>query len=75
MKPQFLLHHRQDHVDARSAEWNTRCVVRESITWYQAGRPVLGEIVRSRLNVLEELRRLLLAIIPRERGKGIPRTK
>jgi four helix bundle protein len=49
--------------------------VRESITWYQAGRPVLGEIVRSRLNVLEELRRLLLAIIPRERGKGIPRTK
>jgi four helix bundle protein len=49
--------------------------VRESITWYQAGRPVLGEIVPSRLNVLEELRRLLLAIIPRERGKGIPRTK
>ena len=45
------------------------------ITWYQAGRPVLGEIVRSRLNILEELRRLLLAIIPRERGKGIPRTK
>lgn len=49
--------------------------VRESISWYQAGRPVLGEIVHSRLDVLEELRRLLLAIIPRERGKGIPRTK
>jgi four helix bundle protein len=49
--------------------------VRESINWYQAGRPVLGEVVRSRLNDLEELRRLLLAIIPRERAKGIPRTK
>jgi four helix bundle protein len=49
--------------------------VRESITWYQAGRPVLGEVVPARLNVLEEIRRLLLAIIPRERGKGIPRTK
>ena len=49
--------------------------VRESINWYQAGRPVLGEIVSSRLNDLEEIRRLLLAIIPRERGKGIPRSK
>jgi four helix bundle protein len=49
--------------------------VRESITWYQACRPVLGEVVPARLNVLEEIRRLLLAIIPRERGKGIPRTK
>ena len=49
--------------------------VRESINWYQAGRPVLGEVVRSRLNDLEELRRLLLAIIPRERMKGIPRSK
>ena len=49
--------------------------VRESINWYQAGRPVLGEAVASRLNDLEELRRLLLAIIPRGRGRGIPRTK
>jgi hypothetical protein len=30
----------------------------------------LGEITTSRLNALEELRRLLLAIIPRERAKG-----
>jgi four helix bundle protein len=49
--------------------------VRESINWYQAGRPILGEIVAVRLNVLEELRRLLLAIIPRERGKAMPPTK
>ena len=49
--------------------------VRESINWYQAARPVLGEIVAGRLNDLEELRRLLLAIIPRERGKGIPRSR
>ena len=44
--------------------------VRESITWYQAGRPVLGATTTTRLNDLEELRRLLLAIIPRERAKG-----
>lgn len=49
--------------------------VRESMTWYQAARPILGEPTRDRLNDLEELRRLLLAIIPRERNKGIPRTK
>lgn len=47
--------------------------VRESINWYQAGRPVLGETVRARLKNLEEIRRLLLAIIPRERP--IPWTK
>jgi four helix bundle protein len=47
--------------------------VRESINWYQAGRPVLGDIVVTRLNDLEEIRRLLLAIIPRERG--IPKPK
>ena len=49
--------------------------VRESITWYQAARPVLGDVTKERLNDLEELRRLLLAIIPRERTKGIPRSK
>jgi four helix bundle protein len=49
--------------------------VRESMNWYQAGRPVLGEIVRTRLNDLEEIRRLLLAIIPRERARGTPRAK
>src|SRR5689334_8236347 len=49
--------------------------VRESIHWYRASRPVLGETVTSRLNTLEELRRLLLAIIPRERGRPMPPTK
>jgi len=46
--------------------------VRESINWYQAARPVLGDVVRTRLNTLEELRRLLLAIIPRERERKSP---
>ena len=49
--------------------------VRESINFYQASRPVLGETIVARLNVLEEVRRLLLAIIPRERGNPMPRTK
>jgi four helix bundle protein len=43
--------------------------VREGISWYEAARPLLGEVVLTRLNDLEELRRLLLAIIPRERAK------
>ena len=41
----------------------------ESMTWYQAGQPVLGDVVFTRLNDLEEVRRLLLAIIPRERAR------
>lgn len=45
--------------------------VRETMGWYHAARPVLGETVRERLNALEEMRRLLLAIIPRERGRTI----
>ena len=49
--------------------------VRESMSWYQGARPVLGDVVRSRLDNLEEIRRLLIAIIPRERANGIPRTK
>jgi four helix bundle protein len=49
--------------------------VRESMSWYQGARPVLGDVVRNRLDNLEEIRRLLIAIIPRERGSGIPRTK
>lgn len=48
---------------------------RESISWYQGARPVLGDVVPNRLDNLEEIRRLLIAIIPRERGSGIPRTK
>jgi four helix bundle protein len=49
--------------------------VRESISWYQGARPVLGDVVHSRLDNLEEIRRLLIATIPRERATGIPRTK
>jgi four helix bundle protein len=49
--------------------------VRESVSWYQGARPVLGDVVPDRLDNLEEIRRLLIAIIPRERGSGIPRTK
>ena len=49
--------------------------VRESISWYQGARPVLGDVVPARLDNLEEIRRLLIAIIPRERAGGIPRTK
>ncbi len=44
--------------------------VRESLSWYKGAKPVLGEeITKDRRNRLEEIRRLLLAIIPRERGK------
>src|SRR5687767_9871873 len=44
--------------------------VRESMSWYKAATPVLGEAtVKDRRDRLEEMRRLLLAIIPRERGK------
>ncbi len=44
--------------------------VRESIEWYKASRPVIGEEkAKDRMDRLEEMRRLLLAIIPRERGK------
>ena len=45
---------------------------RESMVWYQAAQPVPGtDIVRDRLDKLEEIRRLLLATIPRERGRLI----
>ena len=43
--------------------------VRESMTWYEAARPALGDVVLTRLNSLEEIRRLLLATIPRERAR------
>jgi four helix bundle protein len=44
--------------------------VRESMSRYRSVTPVLGlPIVTTRLAVLEEMRRMLLAIIPRERGK------
>ncbi|MFN2604321.1 MAG: four helix bundle protein [Gemmatimonadaceae bacterium] len=45
---------------------------RESMEWYRAARPVLTtEVISSRLDKLEEIRRLLLATIPRERGRLI----
>ena len=45
---------------------------RESMTWYRSAEPVLGaEVVCGRLDTLEEVRRLLLAIIPRERSRLI----
>ena len=46
--------------------------IRESMIWYDASVHVLGpEIIRERAQMLEELRRLLLAIIPRERDRLI----
>ena len=46
--------------------------VRESMSWYKSAEPVLGEMtVKDRRNRLEEMRRILLAIIPRERGRKI----
>jgi len=45
---------------------------RESTVWYGAAAPVLGvELISDRLNKLDEIRRLLLAIIPRERNRLI----
>ena len=45
---------------------------RESMVWYQAAKPVLGAVrCQPKLDKLEEIRRLLLAIIPRERGRLI----
>lgn len=44
--------------------------VRESMEWYHSTEPIVGEdLTLDRLNRLEEMRRLLLAIIPRERGR------
>ncbi len=46
--------------------------VRESMSWYKSSNPVLGEqTVQDRRDRLEEMRRLLLAIIPRERGRSM----
>jgi len=45
---------------------------RESMMWYRSASRILGpDAVASRLEKLEEIRRLLLAIIPRERGRLI----
>ena len=46
--------------------------VRESMMWYRTATRVLGQpVVDDRLVQLEQIRRLLLATIPRERGKLI----
>jgi len=45
---------------------------RESMIWFRTAEPVLGRnVVSERLAKLEEIRRLLLATIPRERGRLI----
>jgi four helix bundle protein len=50
--------------------------VRETIAWYQSAEPVLGpEATQARFAKLEEMRRMLLAIIPRERGTSIRSSK
>jgi four helix bundle protein len=49
---------------------------RESIAWFRSAEPVLGaEVVGKRVQKLDEIRRLLLAIIPRERGRLIRPSK
>lgn len=46
--------------------------VRESMSWYKSSTPILGDsTVNNRRDRLEEMRRLLLAIIPRERGRPL----
>jgi four helix bundle protein len=46
--------------------------VRESREWYRQGVPVLGaDLVTARCDVLDEITRMLLAIIPRERERRI----
>ena len=43
---------------------------REASVWFRTAEPILGhEITSQRISKLEEIRRLLLAIIPRERGR------
>jgi hypothetical protein len=42
------------------------------MSWYKSSNPVLGEqTVQDRRDRLEEMRRLFLAIIPRERGRSM----
>ncbi len=49
---------------------------RESIAWFRSAEPVLGsDVVAKRIEKLDEIRRLLMAIIPRERGRLIRPSK
>ena len=42
------------------------------MSWYKSSRPVLGDLmVKDSRDRLEEMRRLFLAIIPRERGRSM----
>ena len=45
---------------------------RETVEWYESGRPVLtDERVNGRLEILGHIIRLLVAVIPRERNRTI----
>jgi four helix bundle protein len=45
---------------------------RESIAWFRSAEPVLGpDVVAKRVEKLDEIRRMLMAIIPRERNRLI----
>lgn len=45
---------------------------RESRDWYFKGRYILGEtVVRHRLDLLGEVIRLLLTMVPQQRGRGL----
>src|SRR3954471_17018382 len=49
---------------------------RESIAWFHSAEPILGsEVVAMRVEKLDEIRRLLMATIPRERGRLIRPSK
>ena len=49
---------------------------RESIAWYRSAEPVLGgDIVVARVGKLDEIRRMLMAIVPRERNRLIRPSK
>ncbi len=49
---------------------------RESIAWFRSAEPVLGsEVVIKRIEKLDEIRRMLMAIIPRERNRLIRPSK
>ena len=46
--------------------------VRETMSWYRAVAPVIdAQTVGKRLDSLEEMRRILTAIIPRERDRTL----
>ena len=44
---------------------------RECMVWYQMNRPLLADIVDTRLQTLEDIRRILLFAIPLERQRPI----